>query len=171
MNENGFRRCILPLQKNLYAHAFAILRNENDAADCLQEAMSRLWQNRDRLDSLDNPAAYAVASVRNVALNMLSRARPLSLFGDSPPDVADDSLSPESALGVKDDERLMESLLGRLPESQRTVVELSAVAGLSNSEIREATGLSDDNVRVLLSRGRKRLRQLFLNFSSQWMEK
>ncbi|MDE6768460.1 MAG: RNA polymerase subunit sigma-70, partial [Muribaculaceae bacterium] len=44
------------------------------------------------------------------------------------------------------------------------VVMLSAVSGLSNNEIQEVTGLSDDNVRVLLSRGRKKLKQLFANF-------
>ncbi len=38
---------------------------------------------------------------------------------------------------------------------------MSAVGGLTNSEIKDATGLTDDNVRVLLSRGRKKLRQLF----------
>lgn len=55
----------------------------------------------------------------------------------------------------------MAELLKRLPENQRTVVVMSAVTGLSNSEISQATGLSAENVRVLLSRGRKKLRELF----------
>jgi len=52
-------------------------------------------------------------------------------------------------------------MIDMLPENQRRVVMLSGIAGLSNSEIKKATGLSDDNVRVLLSRGRKKLRELF----------
>lgn len=52
-------------------------------------------------------------------------------------------------------------LMRLLPETQRKVVELSSVRGLSNAEITDITGLSDENVRVLLSRGRRRLRELY----------
>jgi RNA polymerase sigma-70 factor (ECF subfamily) len=46
-----------------------------------------------------------------------------------------------------------------LPERQRTVVELRDVDGLSAEEVCTVLGLSGANQRVLLHRGRARIRQ------------
>ena len=52
------------------------------------------------------------------------------------------------------------SLLDELPESQRQVVLLRDVEGLPADEVAELLGVSDGNQRVLLHRGRARLRHL-----------
>ena len=162
MNESQFKSCIMPLHKSLFAYALAILHEESDAADCLQDALTKLWENRSRLKEVDNPAAYATVTVKHLAISMAARKQALTdLYGDSPPVVADSGPTPAQAFENREDLACVRDLLGQLPDNQRRVVTLSAVAGLSNSEIREATGLSDDNVRVLLSRGRKKLKQLF----------
>ena len=51
------------------------------------------------------------------------------------------------------------SLLDDLPDAQRQVVVLRDVEGLPPSEVAELLGVSDGNQRVLLHRGRARLRQ------------
>lgn len=148
MDEQQFKSRILPLHRDLYAYALSILGDDEEAADCVQEAFTRLWENRARLDRIANVAAYSAVTVRHLAITMASRSAGRAIpFGDDPPDVADTGPDPQK--GAE----------GR--ESQRKVVVMSAVGGLSNSEIKEATGLSDDNVRVLLSRGRKKLKILF----------
>lgn len=162
MNEQQFKGYVMPHYKTLYAYALAILHDESDAADCLQDAFTKLWENRKRLAEVDNVAAYATVTVRHIALSMASRLkRTVTPFGDDPPDVADTSPTPAAAFEGKDNLRAVAALLTQLPDNQRKVVMMSAMTGLSNSEISSATGLSDDNVRVLLSRGRKKLRQLF----------
>lgn len=162
MDESGFRQCIMPLHKTLFAYAFSILHDENDAADCVQEALTKLWLGRDRLENIGNVAAYASRTVRNLALNMASRSPScVSPFGDSPPEIPDSSLSPAANTRRMETMGEISSLLALLPDSQRRVVVLSSVSGLSNSEIQQATGFSEENVRVLLSRGRKKLRELF----------
>jgi RNA polymerase sigma-70 factor (ECF subfamily) len=64
-----------------------------------------------------------------------------------------------------DDRLLAESLaepiqvaLGGLPERQRDVVTLRDVDGLTSAEVCELLGISESNQRVLLHRGRSRLR-------------
>jgi RNA polymerase sigma-70 factor (ECF subfamily) len=52
------------------------------------------------------------------------------------------------------------ALMGELPEAQRQVVLLHDVEGLPPSDVAELLGISDGNQRVLLHRGRARLRQL-----------
>lgn len=57
-------------------------------------------------------------------------------------------------------ERIAEAL-EKLPESQRVVVTLRDVAGWDSEEVCEALGLSEGNQRVLLHRGRAKLRAAF----------
>ncbi|MDE6578539.1 MAG: sigma-70 family RNA polymerase sigma factor [Muribaculaceae bacterium] len=152
----------MPLRTTLYALAFGILRNEHDAADCLQDTFTKLWESRKRLEGVDNIRSYAMTAVRNLAINMVSRKRTdLDYFGDAPPDIADTSSSPSSEIEEGDRMKEFEAIMRHLPPGQRQVVELSSISGLSNTEIKEATGLTDENVRVLLSRGRKKLKTLF----------
>lgn len=166
MDEQRFKSCVMPLHKTLYAYALSILRDESDAADCLQDALTKLWENRKRLTEIDNPKAYAVVTIKNIAISMAAKRAQWALtLEDEPPDISDLSPTPSETMENGEDIRVMGKLLSQLPDNQRKVVMLSGVAGLSNNEIREATGLSDENVRVLLSRGRKKLRNLFSKWS------
>ncbi|MDE5849321.1 MAG: RNA polymerase sigma factor, partial [Muribaculaceae bacterium] len=53
---------------------------------------------------------------------------------------------------------ILRKALKLLPENEREVVMMKAINGMSGDEIAEATGLSTTNVRVLLHRGRKRIK-------------
>lgn len=162
MNERQFRERILPLHRMMYAYALAIVRNDNDAQDCVQEAFTRLWESRRRLDSVENHASYALSVVRNVAVNSLSvRKGEVSDIAELHIDTPDADALPDRLLEAKDDLGRIEALMDLLPDNQRRVIALSSVAGLTNDEIMRVTGFSSENVRVLLSRGRKKLREMF----------
>lgn len=65
-----------------------------------------------------------------------------------------------SSTEYRDTRRRIEILIDSLPPGQGRVIRLSSFGGLDNSEIAEATGQTENNVRQLLSRGRRRLREL-----------
>ena len=67
--------------------------------------------------------------------------------------------NPESAMLSAETLRVIESALAELPEAQRQVVVLRDVEGLSPEEICNILEISDTNQRVLLHRGRARVRQ------------
>ena len=52
-------------------------------------------------------------------------------------------------------------LIGQLPEQQQQIVIMRDVDDRPYEEIEEATGLSAVNIRVLLSRARKKIREQF----------
>ncbi len=162
MDEIQFRQRIMPLHKRLFAYALSILGDESDAADCLQEAFIKLWEHRQRIAQIDNVEAYALITVRNIAVNNLSRNR-IQRAGtpEHPPEFIDPQPGPGDQIERREQLQAVAAMLKELPDNQRRVIMLSAVSGLSNTQIREATGFSDDNVRVLLSRGRRKLRELF----------
>jgi RNA polymerase sigma-70 factor (ECF subfamily) len=67
--------------------------------------------------------------------------------------------SPEDATLAGEIRREVGRALQDLPERQRTVVSLRDVHGMSADEVCDALGLSPTNQRVLLHRGRARLRE------------
>ena len=68
--------------------------------------------------------------------------------------------SPEEEALAAEDHRQLANGLAELPEQQRTVVALRDVHGLTSEEVCSFLGLSASNQRVLLHRGRSRLRGL-----------
>jgi RNA polymerase sigma-70 factor, ECF subfamily len=68
--------------------------------------------------------------------------------------------SPEEEILAAEGHRQLENGLAELSEQQRTVVALRDVHGVSADEVCSLLGLSASNQRVLLHRGRSRLRGL-----------
>ncbi len=67
--------------------------------------------------------------------------------------------NPESAVLTKETLRVIESALASLPEAQRQAVLLRDVEGLGSEEVCNILEVSDTNQRVLLHRGRARVRR------------
>ena len=67
--------------------------------------------------------------------------------------------NPESAVLSMETLRVIESALAELPETQRQVVLLRDVEGLAAEQVCNTLGVSDTNQRVLLHRGRARVRR------------
>jgi RNA polymerase sigma-70 factor (ECF subfamily) len=68
------------------------------------------------------------------------------------------NLTPERLLLSKEIRDVLENALDSLPPAQRAVVELRDVAGLEAAEACNVLGISETNQRVLLHRGRARVR-------------
>jgi RNA polymerase sigma-70 factor (ECF subfamily) len=75
--------------------------------------------------------------------------------------LVDGEAGPEERAVASDSRRRMEALLGRLPATQRDVLLLRAVVGLSGKETAQALGLTPGSVHVLQHRAVTRLRALF----------
>ena len=161
MTEENFNQLTGPLRLRMLACALTLLHEREAAADCVQETLLRLWQSRSRLAAIDRPEAYCIAAVRRNALDMLRRTAKYQQVDILEADGALTDDTPERSAEIRDRLRMVTGLLGQLPERQKMVVSMSAIDGLDNAEIAQATGISDENVRVLLSRGRSRLKELY----------
>ena len=69
--------------------------------------------------------------------------------------------SPDKELEMQDKVEQVRHLINRLPENQRQVLRLRGIEDCSIDEIEQITGLSAVNIRVLLSRARKIIREQF----------
>lgn len=126
----------------------------------MQEAFIRLWQKRDRVPVDEDLAAYCQHLVRNLCIDSLRRVK-LAEADVTAEDVrVADGQSASATLENEEAVAQVEQAIRALPENQQRVVELHVMHDRSLSEIEQATGFSAVNVRVLLSRGKKKLQQL-----------
>lgn len=154
-NEEIFTRQFLPLYEKMYRVASAILGNESgEAADAVQEAMVRIWKLGSEMMQIANPEGYAVAAVRSSALDILRKRHVWEQIDEV-------GNTPSEELPDTDSEEWLQKIIASLPQGQRDVVRMSAFGNMSNDEIADATGFSAANVRQLLSRGRKRIKELY----------
>lgn len=71
-----------------------------------------------------------------------------------------DDRDPEALAGHREVLRALERALPRLPEAQRVAVTLRDVEGLELAEVARVLEVTEGNLRVLLHRGRARLRDV-----------
>ena len=159
MEAETFKQRFLPFHPKLYRIALALVESPEDAEDILQEAYAKLWSKRDALETVRSPEAFAVTTVRNLCLDYLrsphsnSRSAPLEEVTRHSED------SPERQVELRDQLRQVRRLIEELPPYQRQVIRLRGMEDCSLEEIAQITGFSDANVRTLLSRARKYIKE------------
>lgn len=127
----------------------------------MQEAYLKLWTRRGSLPKMESEKAYCITLVRNICLD---RRR-----GQHPTVVSLDTARPAIYTLADINERIDHSLMAakvkeaikQLPEQQRLIITLKDIDDCDYGEISRSTGLSEVNIRVILSRARKAVRARF----------
>jgi RNA polymerase sigma-70 factor (ECF subfamily) len=128
----------------------AMTGNRAEAEDVVQEAYARAWQRWDKVASYGDPEGWvrtvayriSVSSWRKTVSRGLAHRRH-GVSADTP------EISPDYVAIV--------AALRKISESQRRVVVLHHLVGLSVTEIARETGSSPGAVKTRLSRGRQAL--------------
>ncbi len=161
MTREEFKQEVLPVKNKLYRIALRLLGDREDAQDIVQEIFLRLWMKNDEIESLTNIEAYAVTMPRNLCLDKLksaaSRTETFNETREMP-----DNRTPYTEAELSDNMRIVRDAMEGLPEQQKLIIHLRDVEGSDFDEIAEITGLSLNNVRVNLSRARKKIRDTLI---------
>ncbi|MFV0312508.1 MAG: RNA polymerase sigma factor [Dysgonomonas sp.] len=65
---------------------------------------------------------------------------------------------------LQSDANIVKQLIDKLPEQQKEILMMKHWEGYSDEEIEQITGLSPGNIRVILSRARKTIREQFIKY-------
>lgn len=156
MTATEFRTLMERAGRRMYMAALRVTGSEADAKDAVQDAMCRLWKRLDSFDKAENREAYATATARRCALDLIESRRPgfglEEASGVAIPEEADDNRERLTAVF-----RIIE----QLPSPQREVITLRDINGLEMEEIQQELNLTAGNVRVILSRARAAVRKHF----------
>lgn len=150
--------------QRLYRVARAILHNDGEAEDVMQDAYVRAYEH---LDQFAARAPFSTWLTRIAVHESLARLRrrnrnqsldETEYDGDPSMDLTAQSPDPEqNASGAQLRELLEEAVLG-LPENYRTVIMLRDIEELSTSETADALDITEHNVKIRLHRGHGMMR-------------
>jgi RNA polymerase sigma-70 factor (ECF subfamily) len=134
-----------------------MLKDEAEADDIAQEALLRLWRAGETLELGPHglrPWLRRVTS--NLCLDRIRSSR-RTVVTDEVPEMAEEA-SQEVGLEEQDLAKRVGEAMSALPERQRRALTLFHHEGLSQAEVGEVLGISDEAVESLLARARRTLR-------------
>lgn len=151
--------------QRLYRAARAILRDDSEAEDVLQDAYVRAYQHLDQYRGAAPFSTWLTRIAVNEALHRLRlrrRSPQMEDFeddGDPFMNVVEPSPNPEQRASVAELGHLLEDAVLALPEQYRTVVMLRDIEEMSTAETAAVLDLTEENVKVRLHRGRTMARE------------
>lgn len=162
-DEAAFRELFERHHKAVYNVAFRHAASWTIAEDATQACFSTVWRQatRNRLPVVRSGAvrAWLCACGRNEARNLVRsdrrRFRLVGRVGQEPPPGQRDNV--DEWLVHEESMRRINSVLSRLPDGQRRVVELVAWGGCSMTEVADALGVAVGTVKSRLARARNTL--------------
>jgi RNA polymerase sigma-70 factor, ECF subfamily len=178
-DERAFNEVVGRYHRSLVRLARNYVRTEAIAEEVAQDAWCAVVTGVERFEGRSSLKTWLFSIVVNKARTRAERERRVTPFSclaspedDGSPLAVEDRFGPDGAwssssraweeperraISLELREELREAL-HQLPERQRLVVTLRDVEGLDSCEVCELLGLSAGNERVLLHRGRARLR-------------
>jgi len=165
-----FYELVRPYERRVYAAALAILRNQQDAEDAVQEAMLKAFANIQQFRAESRFSTWLIQITVNESLMRRRRERTVVMEGiddrreeDSdyaPRDFADWREIPSEALERKEVRQRLGEALATLDRKYREVFVMRDMEQLNIQETAEALGISVASVKTRLLRARLMLRDL-----------
>ena len=163
----AFEQLIAEHESRMYAVALRMCGNREDAQDCLQEAMIRIYRAISSFKGQSSFATWAYRITMNSCLDELRRrknrqATSLDALLDVGFSPADEDNTPEHFSLAEERKRVLERAIGSLPEDMRSAVVLRDVQGMSYEQIADVLDTNVGTIKSRISRGRERLRQVLV---------
>ena len=165
----AFRAIMQRSNRRLYRIARAVMHDDSEAEDVVQEAYMRAFASLADFRGESSLATWLSRIVLNEALGRLRRLRPtvdvtsIETRQPSPGEVipfplASTQLDPERTMAQRQIQVLLERAIDDLPEIFRTVLVARVVEGMSVEETADLFGVRPETVKTRLHRARRLLR-------------
>jgi RNA polymerase sigma-70 factor (ECF subfamily) len=157
----AFRRFYDRYASLVYTFAFRLLGSRSDAEDLLQEVFLQVWrQAQSYSPERGSPEAWLITMTRSRAIDKLRslRRRDISPLSPDQPPRLEGGTPVEPPTQASEARLTVQGVLTKLPEAQRTVLELAYFDGLTQSEIAARLGEPLGTVKTRIRAGLERLR-------------
>lgn len=136
----------------MFRLACSILGRSDEAQDMMQDVAERILRRQESLEDVRNIDSFLAKAVRNACIDRIRRRKETT---PKIPDIPDEK-NPDRW----NDRQMVHRALSKLPERQRLAVHLKDIEGYYNKELADILETDETNVRTILSRGRKALREI-----------
>ena len=165
MIARDFKTSVLPVSKKLLRFATHFLKDEDLARDVVQDVFLKLWQKKETLEEIENIEAFAMRMTRNRCLDVIRANKVVPIDAETDRKLKEETVDVHSKVELSESANQIKMLINKLPDLQRTVMQLRDVEQLSYDEIAETTNLKVNAIRVNLSRARKKVRDEYLKMN------
>ena len=168
-DRRAFGRLVETYQRRVYALAYGILRNREDAWDSAQEAFVKAYKSLDKFEGNASFYTWIYRITYNVAIDHL-RSRSRKEVSDLPESrQVDEALrraghgsngDPDEETHRRELKAVLSKAMARLSEKHRAIIVLREIEGLSYEEMAEVLDISKGTVMSRLFHARKNLQTL-----------
>jgi len=153
----AFRRLVDRHLPTVLAVARRMLKDDAEAEDVAQETLLRLWRNAAGLElGVHGTRPWLRRVVSNLCIDRVRSRRNTTVMETVPEEVA--PASQVRQLAERELSQRVDAALKGLPERQRLALTLFHYEGMSQIEVGEVMGISDEAVESLLARARRALK-------------
>lgn len=176
-NEPAFEALVRMYERQVFAYAYRLLSNHQDAEEVTQDVFVKLWRTLGSFRWESSFSTWILVITRNTATDLLRRrdegTDPLwregaegEEYGVPIADASTDS-NPEEAYLQKERVATVRRAIDALPSDFRDILCLRELQGLSYSEIAEVLSLEEGTVKSRINRARAALKKILKkwNFS------
>lgn len=162
MKNISFRNDVLPLKDVLYRLALRITLSHEEAEDIVQDTLIKVWNRRDEWQMLESIEAYSMTICRNLALDAIKKKdNNNESIEQRIAETSYQTSDPHELMIRKDRVEMVKQLVNRLPEKQRSCLQLRDFEGKTYKEIAEILAITEEQVKVNIFRARRSIKQQF----------
>lgn len=175
-DKGAFRILFERYNKKIVNYCYRFVGDQGVAEELAQEVFVRVYKASGRYRPQARFSTWIFRIATNLCLN--EKRKPVySVWTDSldrfsgeeaeggPREVADrKQLQALEQIESREEERVIQRAMGELPDNQRAALLLRIDHGFSYREIAEQLGCSENNVKILIHRGRQHLKQAFEDY-------
>lgn len=165
---SAFEKLMEHHEGRIYAIALRMCGNREDALDCAQEAMLRIYHALDRFKGQSSFATWVYRITMNSCLDELRKRKVRAATsldtmlesGWAP--AALDSDQPEVQALRSEQRENIQAAIASLPEDMRAVIVLRDIQGFSYEQIADMLDANIGTIKSRISRGREKLREILV---------
>lgn len=156
---NAFEVLIERYKKAVFNTAYRMMGNREEAEDISQEAFIRMFNSLSRYNPEYKFMTWALKVTTNLCLDSLRKRKAETVPIDDGFEIKDGKDTPEEEYIRKENQKLVQDAIMKLPEKYREFLILFHQRNLSYQEIMEVTGESLTIVKNRLYRARQMLKE------------
>src|SRR5438552_7652406 len=154
-DREAFEMIIRTQSRALFAIAYGILQNREEAEDAVQDALVKAWKSRWRVRDPEKFPAWLCMIARHRARDVFRKRRPVVFNSDL------EGHAPSCPTSSSDEilDRQLHSALAALPELHRTAISLRYFEEMDYASIENRLGLTNGSLRGILGRSLATMRK------------
>jgi RNA polymerase sigma-70 factor, ECF subfamily len=144
----------------IYRHIYYRTSNADDARDLTQEVFTKAWQVLPKYKRTNTPFIGWLFTISHNRVVDYYRTKKDHAYLNTEIDMGDQGSNPENLIESEFTQQEVRRAILQLPEEQQQVILMSFIEGFEYPEIAAALHKTEGNIRVMMHRGLKKMRDI-----------